>query len=783
MSNITLRFTSFNTESCCDFVTINRCTSADCSTKEQVVRLSGSAVSNDTVYSSSTGFLQVEFVTDSSVTRSGFRAEWQSTAATETRDLGGGASTLSEVLESLLASDSAQSSAQLRRNSHTGRAVKSTGRSFGGFPATVAEMSGIASAALTKMTTVFSEPLRAAFNARSDVRQKPAHGTRADNFITGSITEQLSERLVSRKLLWTRAQSLARRALGGSAEGVLGSAEGGFALASHAWKQEEECPDGEVRCPDGQCGCIDLDDLDTSMFNVLRELGLYDEQDTAPGCLPFSTLVAEARAFTQVFFPASPVAQDPSYNFCVPDPAHNADVAAFLNNTWGIHWDDDNCSAFDSSARAKQAPCLRFPLSAWDGVLPGGESVFSADRLTGRLFLENSLHPPAAADKMLPLLGITCDGSMFFNLGDKLGGGAAMPGMRRVFDFVMGRVMAIQTCRAKERNPKFVFSRADFLKHFAVFAPVSWLSVLTKPPTGKEFDVFSNMTNAWSGVALGMSTVVQKLLGEALGLSTSASEPGSLHSNHGNESLDRPYMPCTSDADCNYDQCSNITCPRDNVACPAGHANGFWPAECIYKSSRWHHPDIIPNGTRICRAIRAPEAQACPCPAGLSPDACGECGGDGSTCSSDASHRLDMSGLHSCTAADYAQQGCFAEMNVKDVLQMSMESTLMVGIKQCFSSTSAVPFPAVSIALKGDVVDALSPLRTCEQNSDCPLEYTCTADVTPELTTGRGDDAGFPDLFDELIFGGSTDEVRRNKCVCVLSHEQVHFLVHATCSR
>ena len=114
---------------------------------------------------------------------------------------------------------------------------------------------------------------------------------------------------------------------------------------------------------------------------------------------------------------------------------------------------------------------------------------------------------------------------------------------------------------------------------------------------------------------------------------------------------------------------------------------------------------------------------------------------------------------------------------------MSMESTLMVGIKQCFSSTSAVPFPAVSIALKGDVVDALSPLRTCEQNSDCPLEYTCTADVTPELTTGRGDDAGFPDLFDELIFGGSTDEVRRNKCVCVLSHEQVHFLVHATCSR
>ena len=57
-------------------------------------------------------------------------------------------------------------------------------------------------------------------------------------------------------------------------------------------------------------------------------------------------------------------------NFCVPDPAHNADVAAFLNNTWGIHLDIP-VDAFDTSARAKQAPWLRFPLSAWDGVLPG----------------------------------------------------------------------------------------------------------------------------------------------------------------------------------------------------------------------------------------------------------------------------------------------------------------------------------------------------------------------------------------------------------------------------
>ena len=76
LAEITVRFTSFDTEHGHDFVTINRCTSADCSAKEQVAQLSGSAVSAETAYSSSTGFLQVVFESDAAVTRPGFEAAW-----------------------------------------------------------------------------------------------------------------------------------------------------------------------------------------------------------------------------------------------------------------------------------------------------------------------------------------------------------------------------------------------------------------------------------------------------------------------------------------------------------------------------------------------------------------------------------------------------------------------------------------------------------------------------------------------------------------------------------
>ena len=75
-TEIELSFSSFNTESGYDYVTINRCSSASCSSPEQLVKLSGDSVGSSDKYTSSTGFLQVRFTSDSSQTRSGFSAQW-----------------------------------------------------------------------------------------------------------------------------------------------------------------------------------------------------------------------------------------------------------------------------------------------------------------------------------------------------------------------------------------------------------------------------------------------------------------------------------------------------------------------------------------------------------------------------------------------------------------------------------------------------------------------------------------------------------------------------------
>ena len=79
-AEISLAFTSFDTESGYDYVTINRCQDSSCSSPERVGRLSGSSVSASSTYTSSTGYLQVVFESDGSVQEAGFVATW-STAA------------------------------------------------------------------------------------------------------------------------------------------------------------------------------------------------------------------------------------------------------------------------------------------------------------------------------------------------------------------------------------------------------------------------------------------------------------------------------------------------------------------------------------------------------------------------------------------------------------------------------------------------------------------------------------------------------------------------------
>ena len=74
--DISVSFSSFDTESGYDYVSIYRCDTATCDdSSERILREAGT-LSPSNVYSSSTGFLKVTFTSDSTTARSGFTAEW-----------------------------------------------------------------------------------------------------------------------------------------------------------------------------------------------------------------------------------------------------------------------------------------------------------------------------------------------------------------------------------------------------------------------------------------------------------------------------------------------------------------------------------------------------------------------------------------------------------------------------------------------------------------------------------------------------------------------------------
>jgi hypothetical protein len=73
---ISLSFTFFDLERNWDSVILNRCTSGSCGEFEEVARLSGSADIANATFKSSTGYLQVVFTSDASITRPGFIASW-----------------------------------------------------------------------------------------------------------------------------------------------------------------------------------------------------------------------------------------------------------------------------------------------------------------------------------------------------------------------------------------------------------------------------------------------------------------------------------------------------------------------------------------------------------------------------------------------------------------------------------------------------------------------------------------------------------------------------------
>jgi len=218
-----------------------------------------------------------------------------------------------------------------------------------------------------------------------------------------------------------------------------------------------------------------LQPSDVEVYDLLQTAGLYDSGDGAPGCLTFSQAVANARAFAQAFFPDATVAQDASYNVCIPDEGFTTDsgdaVAKFFETNWGVQWKDE---------------AIYIPFTSWDGALTRGRNVLDAARVDGSYFVgtTTALHPPAAntADKLLPVFGATCLGSAYFQVGEKIAAGVQAPGASIMFTFLMEQAMKMQQCRAMKREKNFVFARLDFMNHFALYTPVAWLSLLTKPP-------------------------------------------------------------------------------------------------------------------------------------------------------------------------------------------------------------------------------------------------------------------------------------------------------------
>jgi len=203
-----------------------------------------------------------------------------------------------------------------------------------------------------------------------------------------------------------------------------------------------------------------------------------------------------------------------------------------------------------------------------------------------------------------------------------------------MFDFLTEQGMEMQQCRAAKRTAKYVFSRPDFMRFFALYTPLAWLSVFTTPPDDKMFDIFKEkMVNTWNKLEVTMSSLVGVLV--------------------------------AGDDMMNLDQLD---------------------------------------------------------------------------------FKVNFKNIASCAAKDYGTKGCTMSMNLRSILGTADESAAVMGMKQCFSTSLSVPFPAGGMALKGSLGMTLAPLKTCEETSDCPGGFMCE-------TNGIGEIKQLPDFFDCLISG------------------------------
>jgi hypothetical protein len=73
-SSVTLRFTSLDTEKCCDFVTIKSCTAANCLQSSNLGKYSGSTIPSQVT--SDTGILLIQWESDCRRVYSGWSVSW-----------------------------------------------------------------------------------------------------------------------------------------------------------------------------------------------------------------------------------------------------------------------------------------------------------------------------------------------------------------------------------------------------------------------------------------------------------------------------------------------------------------------------------------------------------------------------------------------------------------------------------------------------------------------------------------------------------------------------------
>ena len=93
----------------------------------------------------------------------------------------------------------------------------------------------------------------------------------------------------------------------------------------------------------------------------------------------------------------------------------------------------------------------------------------------------------------------------------------------------------------------------------------------------------------------------------------------------------------------------------------------------------------------------------------------------------------DFSSIDSCTAKGYGTTGCLLQMDASKLGFANSKSAIVMGMKQCFSTSLSVPFPSMGMGLTGNAAMSAWPLKMCTQNSDCATGQVCNEDLTEAI--------------------------------------------------